>query len=98
MSVMSRPGPFYSRIIQKLTDALRPASLSLKDVSHLHAGHKESSGLPETHFNLELVSDQFEGMSMLKRHRKVYGILADELQERVHALSMKTNAPSEVSS
>lgn len=95
MAAVTRQGPFYLRITQKLTTALRPVALNLIDESHLHAGHKESPGLPETHFNLEIVSPEFEGMSMLQRHRKVYAILADEMKERVHALALKTKAPSE---
>eukprot|EP00737_Agarophyton_chilense_P000448 gb/GEZJ01000499.1/.p1 GENE.gb/GEZJ01000499.1/~~gb/GEZJ01000499.1/.p1 ORF type:complete len:102 (+),score=10.11 gb/GEZJ01000499.1/:1130-1435(+) len=96
-AAVARQGPIYTRIIQKLTASLRPLSLQLKDESHLHAGHKESPGLPETHFNLEIVSDVFEGMPLLQRQRKVYSILSEELRDRVHALSMKTKAPSECS-
>ena len=32
----------------------------------------------------------FEGKSRLDRQRLVYGILAEELADRVHALSLKT--------
>lgn len=82
-------------MVQKLTDALRPVSLTLKDESHLHAGHRESSGLPETHFSLEIVSDVFSDMPLVQRQRKIYSILKEEMNDRVHALSMKTETPSE---
>lgn len=95
MASISRQGPFYLRMSQKLQSALRPTVLNLVDESHLHVGHKESPGLPETHFNLEIVAEAFEGLSMLQRHRKVYKILADEIEERVHALSLKTKTPAE---
>lgn len=95
MAAVSRQGPIYLRITQKLTTALRPVTLNLVDESHLHAGHKESPGLPETHFNLEIVSPEFEGMSLLQRHRKVYALLADEMKDRVHALALKTKTPAE---
>lgn len=98
MAAVVRQGPIYTRIMQKLTAALRPVSIHLNDESHLHAGHKESPGLPETHFKLEVVSEVFEGMPLLQRQRKIYSILSEELQDRVHALSMKTKAPSEISS
>lgn len=32
---------------------------------------------------------------MLERQRSVYSLLSEELAERVHALSMKTQTPSE---
>ncbi|MEQ9449270.1 MAG: BolA family protein [Rhodospirillaceae bacterium] len=40
-------------------------------------------------------SDVFAGKSRLERQRLVYGVLADELKERVHALSLKLTAPGE---
>lgn len=95
MAAVTRQGPIYLRMMQKLTAALRPVTLNLIDESHLHAGHKESPGLPETHFNLTVVSPEFEGMSMLQRHRKVYAIVADEINDRVHALALKTRTPTE---
>lgn len=90
-------GVFKSRIVNKLQAALVPTRLSVVDVSHMHAGHagvKDVQG-GETHFNIEVVSDAFAGQSLIKRQRTVYQILADELAERVHALSMKTKTPEE---
>lgn len=95
MASISRQGPYYLRITQKLNAALSPTRLVLTDESHLHAGHKESPGLPETHFDLDIVSQSFEGQSMLQRHRHIYSLLKDELDERVHALSMSTKTPKE---
>ncbi|KAL5813567.1 hypothetical protein ACOSQ4_024208 [Xanthoceras sorbifolium] len=70
---------------------------SIEDVSHQHAGHagvKGSEG--ETHFNVRIVSPNFEGQSLVKRHRMVYGALADELQSGLHALSIVAKTPQEV--
>lgn len=92
---MGSLGPIKGRIIEKLTKGLMPTRLVVKDVSHLHAHHKQSPGLPETHFDLTVVSESFGGINLLKRHRMVYGLLSEELAERVHALSMKTITPQE---
>lgn len=94
-TAVSQKGPFYVRMTRKLEAALKPSRLLLRDESHLHAGHRESPGLPETHFALEVVSDEFKGLSLLQRQRKVYGLLQEELKERVHALSMKTRTVAE---
>ena len=50
----------------------------------------------EVHLRLEVVSADFEGMSMIKRQRRVNAILAEEFGAGLHALSLETKAPSEV--
>lgn len=88
-------GPYYSRIVRKLTDALAPSRLVLIDESSKHSGHPGNPGGGETHFDLEVTSAAFEGVRLLERQRKVYSILSEEMKERVHALSMKTRTPAE---
>lgn len=41
----------------------------------------------ESHFKLVLVAEQFAGMGLLARHRRVHEILAAEL-DAIHALSV----------
>ena len=44
----------------------------------------------ETHFNLLIVTDEFEGVSALERHRTINDILKEEMETGgVHALSIK---------
>ncbi|KAM7470493.1 hypothetical protein LguiA_008676 [Lonicera macranthoides] len=64
-----------------------------------HAGHAavRDSTANETHFNLKIVSTKFDGQSLVKRHRMVYDLLADELQSGLHALSIVAKTPKEVS-
>jgi len=99
MTAAAAMGPYKSRIIQKLNAALTPTRLLVLDVSHLHRNHPGVSHVTdnagETHFNIEVVSSAFDGLSLIKRQRRVYSLLSDELAERVHALSMKTKTPSE---
>jgi BolA protein len=87
--------PYADRIRTKLTAALQPARLEVTDQSHLHAGHAGSRPEGETHFHVMVVSDRFTGLSRVARQRMVYQILADELAERVHALSISACAPGE---
>jgi len=42
------------------------------------------------HFNAVIVSDQFEGKSMIQQHQLVYRALGERMREEIHALSMKT--------
>lgn len=85
------------RIKEKLERELSPVSLEVEDVSYQHAGHAGVRGSDgETHFNLRIVSKEFEGKTLVKRHRLIYGLLDDELQSGLHALSIVAKTPSEV--
>tara|TARA_B100000927_G_C16072837_1_gene311923 strand:- start:215 stop:436 length:222 start_codon:yes stop_codon:yes gene_type:complete len=45
-----------------------------------------------------IVSEQFEGLNTLQRHKLVLGSLKDHFQSgELHALSLKTKSPSEMS-
>ncbi|KAL5983025.1 hypothetical protein ACLOJK_017105 [Asimina triloba] len=85
-----------NRIKQKLQSALEANVLEIEDVSYQHAGHAGVKGdASETHFNLKIISSKFEGESLVKRHRMVYNLLADELQSGLHALSIVAKTPQE---
>lgn len=76
--------------------ALDPVVLEVVDVSHQHAGHAGvQRGATETHFNLKIVSPKFDGRTLVKRHRLVYDLLQEELQNGLHALSIVAKTPAE---
>jgi acid stress-induced BolA-like protein IbaG/YrbA len=47
------------------------------------------------HFFATIVSAEFEGLSRIRRHQRVYAALGDRMREQIHALSMKTLTPAE---
>ena len=47
------------------------------------------------HFFATIVSTEFEGLSRVRRHQRVYAALGDRMREQIHALSMKTLTPAE---
>ncbi len=83
------------RIERKLEAALSPASLRIADDSESHRGHGGYREGGETHFRVEIVAAAFDGQSRVQRQRRVYEILAEELEERVHALQLVTLTPDE---
>lgn len=83
------------RIRRKLTSALAPSRLVVLDESHRHAGHAGSRPEGETHFRVEISSTAFAGLSRVARQRLVYDVLAEELRDPVHALSLATTTPEE---
>jgi len=84
-----------ARLRGKLETALSPASLLVEDESAKHAGHAGAREGGETHFRVRIVSQSFAGLSRVERQRKVYAAVAEELAERVHALSLVTLTPEE---
>ena len=86
---------YRARIERKLTRAFSPVALEIRDDSHLHAGHAGQNPLGESHFSIRIVSQVFAGMSAVARQREIYRVLADELRERVHALSLQPLSPEE---
>ena len=79
----------------KITEALEPSRLDVVDDSARHARHAGAQPGGETHFNLVIEANAFEGLSKVARQRLVYRILADELATTLHALSVKALAPGE---
>ncbi len=86
-------------IRDKLTMAFQPSMLIVQDDSARHAGHsgavREDGSQGETHFTVRIVSEKFEGLSRVERQRRVYDVLARELSDRVHALSLTALSPAE---
>ncbi|EDV26115.1 expressed hypothetical protein [Trichoplax adhaerens] len=72
-------------IHNKLSERLKPIHLDVINESNMHNVPKGS----ETHFKVIIVSDLFNGKSLLQRHRMVNELLAEELSGSVHALSIQ---------
>ena len=72
---------------------LSPLQFELTDDSALHAGH---AGAREGgHYRLLIVSEQFTGLSRLRRHRIIYDALGELMRSRIHALSIRSLTPDE---
>jgi acid stress-induced BolA-like protein IbaG/YrbA len=47
------------------------------------------------HFQALIVSAAFAGLSKVRQHQLVYGILGERMREEIHALSMQTLTPAQ---
>ena len=82
-----------SDIQAELNAALLPVSLEVQDDSHLHAGH---AGAREgRHFSVRIVSERFNGLSRVARHRLVYAALEALIPRGIHALAIDAKAPGD---
>lgn len=71
-------------IISKIRAALPDARVELVDLT----------GTAD-HWKATIVSGQFEGKSLLERHRLVMTALADEMKGPIHALTLEVKTPGE---
>jgi len=84
-------------IRDRLNQALHPEKLEITDESHLHIGHagaREGKG----HFRVFIVSDLFQGLPSLQRHRLIYKALGDAMSTEIHALSIQALTVEEAES
>lgn len=90
---MSSYGPIETRIRGCLGKGLKLSHLEVVNESYMHNVPKGS----ESHFKVLVVSDDFKGVQLIKRHRMVLGLVKDELKEDfVHALSIEAKVQEEL--
>ncbi|MCY3542080.1 MAG: BolA/IbaG family iron-sulfur metabolism protein [Gammaproteobacteria bacterium] len=72
--------------------AVLEAKLAACDPIHLEVLNESSNhNVPkgsETHFKVVMISDKFEGLRLIQRHRMINDILQEELAGPIHALSL----------
>ena len=73
---------------------LAPSVLEIHDDSAEHAGHAGAAA-GGGHFSVTIVSEQFQGLSRLARHRAVLERVGDLIPHPVHALAIHAFAPHE---
>lgn len=93
-------GPIAALIREKLTAAFAPQRIELEDDSWKHAGHHHEGGMDardggESHFQLTIVSDVFEGQGRVARQRAINAVLKEELAGPVHALAVRALTTTE---
>jgi len=78
-------------IEEKLQSAFSPFYLEIINESNNHNVPPNS----ESHFKVTIVSKNFEGERLIKRHRAVNSVLEMELAEKIHALALHTYTEKE---
>ena len=82
-------------LIEQRLSALKPESLEVLDESGRHVGH-EGAKSGGGHYQLVIVSRQFDGKPSQARHRMVYEALGPLMHKEIHALAIKAYAPGEI--
>ena len=84
-----------ARLETMLAARFAPAEVTVADRSASHAGHAGAAEAGETHYDVMVVSPQFEGMSRVARSRAAHDAVAAEFAAGLHALSLTLRAPGE---
>jgi BolA family transcriptional regulator, general stress-responsive regulator len=87
-------GPIAAEIGRRLTEALAPSRLEVQDDSASHRGHGGHREGVETHLTVRITSAAFNGKGRVERQRMVYALLADLMENPIHALSLDLSPES----
>ncbi len=78
----------YDAIMAALQSELEPVTLTVVDTS-------DKYDTVETHFTVEIVSDKFDKLNVIKRQKLVYASLGD-VMPKIEALQIQAFTPVEV--
>lgn len=73
---------------QRLQQAFTPTHLEVIDDSHQHIGHAGSRG-GAGHYTVIISANEFNQLSRVEAHRRVYAIFDDLIPDQIHALKIK---------
>ena len=75
------------KIEKKLRTYFNVHILNIIDESHKHVNHKKDTN--GGHFKLLIVSNDFENISLIKRHQLIYDALSEMIKVEIHAIAIK---------
>lgn len=84
----------FDLIQNRLEAALEATKCQLHDDSAAHKGHAGAAS-GAGHFSVTIISQKFEGLNRISRHRLVYDAVGDLMDTEIHALNIKAFTPSE---
>ena len=82
-----------NEIKNRLSKKMDLIHFEMKDFTGRHLNHKTHEG--GFHLEAIIVSNDFQDLTLIKRHQKVYEAIGDLMKHEIHALSMKTLIQSE---
>ena len=87
-------GKIENIIANRIKEVFTPSFLRIFNNSDQHQGHLSRND-GNSHFSLVIVSQKFDGISSIGRHRMVYKSLSFYLSNYIHALEIKAYTASE---
>ena len=82
-------------IAKVLMERFEADYVSVRDDSAAHAGHRGARQGGDSHFSVIVVSEKFEGLTLVKRHQAIYKELEGCFGLGLHALAITAKTPKE---
>jgi|TARA_B110000438_G_scaffold254810_1_gene261266 BolA family transcriptional regulator, general stress-responsive regulator len=78
---------FFDQIKAKITEKINPENIILIDNTSLHAKHKF---FDENKFHVKIIikSKKLKNMNKIVAHKKIFSILKEEMNTKIHALEI----------
>lgn len=84
----------FREIERRINEVFAPASCQLQDDSAAHKGHAGAAS-GAGHYSVTIISEKFDGLNRISRHRLVYDAVGDLMHTEIHALVIKALTPKE---
>jgi len=81
---------FFDTVKEKINNNLNPESIILIDNSSLHARHA-SFDPNKFHLKIIIKSKTLKKINKIEAHKKIFSILKDEMNTKIHALEIEIN-------
>ena len=76
-------------IKKKLMENLGLKNVKVFNNSHLHRNHSSSPKSGNSHFKITIYDKDFNNLSRLQSHQKIYKCLSEEMNNFIHALEIE---------
>ena len=81
---------FFDQVKEKINRKINPESVILINNSHLHTTHK-SFDSNKLHIKIIIKSKELKKMNKIDAHKKIFSVLKDEMNSKIHALEIEIN-------
>jgi len=81
---------YFDKIKDKINKKINPENITLIDNSSFHSKHK-SFDRNKFHLKIIIKSEKLKKMDKITAHKKIFSILKDEMNNKIHALEIEIN-------
>ena len=81
---------FFDEIKDKINKKINTENIILIDKSSLHTKHK-SFNPDKSHLKIIIESEKLRKMNKIAAHKKIFSILKEEMNNKIHALEIEIN-------
>ena len=78
----------FDTVKEKINNKLNPEKIILIDNSNLHVKHK-SFDSNKFHLKIIIESEKLRKINKVEAHKKIFSILKDEMNNKIHALEIE---------